>query len=140
MGARTQKIVVHTDILLDHLAHRPPGRSVLREVMSRMFVYTTVFNAIELFALARTKEESRTVEEALSALKILGLNAKHAPRYGDLFASQARGKALDLLTAGLCLESKLPLLTSAPGGFRAIRGLVVVTPAELRDRHKAAGS
>ena len=102
-----------------------------------MFCYTTVFNAIELFALAKTKRESRAVEEALSAMKILGLNAKNAPNYGDLFASARRPRTMDLLTAGLCLESKLPLLTANPEAFQGIRGLVLVTPAQLGKRSGA---
>ena len=134
----SHKIVVHTDVLLAYLTHRSAGPSVLREAMSRWFCYTTVFNAIELFSIAKTKEETCAIGEALSAMKILGLNAKQAPKYGTLFGSAKKGAALNLLTAGLCLESRLPLLTARPAAFRGVKGLVVITPRELskavRDR------
>lgn len=127
-GAR--KIVVHTDVLADFLTHSGGGRSALRDIMAHRFCYTTVFNAIELFSIARTAREARAVAEALSAMKILGLNAKHAPKFGALFASAKRAGTMNLLVAGLCIESRLPLLTARPSEFRGIRGLTVVTPAE----------
>lgn len=133
-----RKVVVHTDILIDYLTHRTAGTPALREIMSRCFCYTTVFNAIELFARARSERESRAIAEALSSMKILGLNAKNAPAYGRLFAKAAPARTMDLLVAGLCIESRLPLVTGKASEFRGIRGLKVVTPARLAREHRTA--
>jgi predicted nucleic acid-binding protein len=125
-----QRLVVHTDILLDHLeCRRPP--SVLRRVLRLYFCYTTVFSAMELFGRAETPAERRAVEDVLGAIKTLGVNARNARRYASLL-SEHRGRAWqDLLTAGLCLESRLPLLTGNPRPFRGIRGLELVAASTL---------
>ena len=132
------RLVVHTDVLLDHLrggAHP----SALRLAMSEFFCYTTVFQAVELFAAMRTGAERRAAEDAMSAMKILGLNPKKAPMYGALFAAHPRKRATDLLVAGLCLESRLPLLTAREGDFRGIRGLALIAPRSVRGEGSAAG-
>ncbi len=127
------KVVVHTDVLIDHLCglRRP---SVLRQAMSRYFCYTTVFQAIELFGLARSARERRAVEDVLSAMKLLGVNPRGARRYGDLL-SRRRGNAWNILIAGLCLESRLPLLTDRRQEFAGFRGLEVLPTSVVGRRH-----
>ena len=132
------KITVHTDVILDYLLHHGEQPSLLRIVMMKFFCYTTVFNAIELFSLARSASEARAVASSMNAMKILGLNAKHAERYGEWFAQQKRPSSMNLLIAGICLESKLPLLTGTPEVFGGARGLIVVKSAFIRDRSSAA--
>ena len=119
------KVVVHTDVILEYLrgTRRP---TALRRAMGTFFCYTTVFNAVQLFALLRTPHERKAAEDAMSAMKLLGLNPKNAMRYGDLFAAHPRLRPMDLLVAGLCLESGLPLLTDRGKDFRGIRGLTIV--------------
>ena len=81
------KIVVHTDVFLSHLSgDRSP--SLLRVAMGRFFCYTTVFQAIELFSLARSENEVRLVEDSMAAMKLLGLNPKNARTYGALLAAR----------------------------------------------------
>jgi predicted nucleic acid-binding protein len=123
------KIVVHTDVFVDHLrgSHSP---SLLRLAMSRFFCYTTVFQAIQLFSLAKSERECRVIEDSMAALKLMGLNPKQARRYGELMAKATQIDTLNILIAGLCLESRLPILTNRREDFRGIRGLVVV-PAGL---------
>jgi predicted nucleic acid-binding protein len=127
------KLVVHTDVILEHLhgGHRP---SVLRVVMGQSFCFTTVFNAIELFAWSRTEHERKLIEDAMSGMKILGLNPRNAVRYAGLVRRHGRKRMLDLLVAGLCIESKLPLLTANRGAFRGIPGLHFVSPREVMSR------
>jgi len=123
------KIVVHTDIFLDHL--KEDGLpSVLRTAMAKFFCYATVFQAIELFSRATSEADTRAVEDSMAALKLLGLNPKNAKNYGRLIASTRRVKTLNILTAGLCLETRLPLLTDRKQDFTGIHGLVIV-PTKL---------
>jgi predicted nucleic acid-binding protein len=65
-------------------------------------------------------------------MKILGLNPKNAARYADLVARHPRHRTVDLLTAGLCLDGGLPLLTGRTANFRNIEGLVVVSARRMR--------
>lgn len=134
------KLSVHTDILVDHLTHGGNGPSTLRIVMAKCFCYTTVFTAIELFSLALTARERRYVAQAMNAMKILGLNAKSAMKFGEFYGDRASASTLHVLSAGVCVESRLPILTNRPQellgvpGVKVIRGATVTigaTPAEI---------
>jgi predicted nucleic acid-binding protein len=131
------KLVVHTDLLLEHLrgADHP---SVLRMAMGLFFCYTTVFQAVELFAGMRTAEERRAAEDTMSAMKLLGLNPKNAPLYGRLFAAHTGRRPMDLLVAGLCIEGRLPLLTGRRKDFEGIAGLTLVSPRMIAPGRSAA--
>ena len=127
MASLTKKVVIDTDLLVEHLTGKEQvGPSRLRRVMQQAFCYTTVFNAIEAFSLCRTDVERRMLEDSMSALKILGLNAKSGKAIGTL---ARRGKsAIDvpLLVAGLCRESRLPLVTGRPDKYRHVKGLEIL--------------
>ncbi len=132
-----KKIVIDTDVFIDHLTHRGAsnderGRSALRKAMSMFFCYTTVFNAIELFSFCSTEEEREAVESSLQTVKVLGLNGKSGKKIGILRGHTRRSKEDDLrlLIAGVCLESRLPLLTGRGTVMRKYRPLIVV-PSKL---------
>lgn len=136
------KIVVHTDLFVDHLCgSRHP--SLLRQAMGKFFCYTTVFQAIELFSLAESEKEREAIENSMAAMKIMGLNPKQASKYGALLNSARRLDTLNILIAGLCLESKLPILTDRKQDFKGIKGLAVV-PTKLLSKfesgHEILGS
>ncbi len=130
---RPRRIVVGTDVVLEHLrgTRRP---SVLRRAMSLYFCYATVFTAIELFEGARTARERQAVRDAMAAMKILGLNPRNAPLHAALFKKHRNRRQIDLLVAGLCIESGLPLLTGRTEEFGTIRGLTVMAPDDLREK------
>ena len=130
---KNQKIVVDTDVLLEHLVHRE-GASCLRKAMNTFFCYTTVFNAIEAFSAARSEREIQAVDDAMSAMKVLGLNAKSAKAVGKIFSSVGKKKKRDLpvLIAGVCRESKLPIVTMNPKRFSGIKQVRVIR-AEILD-------
>jgi predicted nucleic acid-binding protein len=123
-----QKIVVHSDIFLDHL-HGGTTPSVLRLAMGKFFCYATVFQAIHLFSIMRSKRQRRAVEDVFSAVKLLGMNPKNAERYGRLIARCKRHDPLDILVACLCLDSKLPILTGRGEDFEGIPGLKILRPS-----------
>lgn len=120
------KIVVHTDIFLEHLCGSQHP-SVLRQAMSKFFCYTTVYQAIELFSLAKTEQEVKTIEDSMAAMKLMGLNPKNARKYGELLSSNRKIKAWNILVAGLCLESRLPILTDRKKDFTGIKSLTIVS-------------
>jgi len=132
-----KKIVVDTDVLLEHLVHRE-GASLLRSAMDAFFCYTTVFNAIEAFSMARSEEEIQAVDDAMSAMKVLGLSAKSAKAVGKFFSNIDQKKVRDLpvLIAGVCRESKLPIVTMNPKRFSGIKQLRVI-PAKKLARYLA---
>jgi predicted nucleic acid-binding protein len=131
------KIVIHTDVIAQYLLHKGSGEPVLRLAMMKFFCYTTVFSAMELFALARLPRECTAVEDALSGMKILGLNAKSAKTFGMCMSKGLRLQRMNTLVAAMCLESKLPILTLQPNDFRGVKGLVVVPASAVRNNRSA---
>ncbi len=129
--ANLRKLVVDTDVIIDYLFHSGTRAPHLRGAMEKYLCYTTVFNAIELFSSARTAAESRTIEQTLGAMKLLGLNARVAKRLGHLFRKHPKSSFRDLLVAGVCLEGKLPLLTRSAKRFHDINGLRIIEPSVL---------
>ncbi len=129
-----RKVVVDTDVILEHLTLSGRGtKSVLRRAMSKYFCYTTVFNVIELFGICENWREIRAVEDVLGAVKILGLNGRSGKTLG-LVVRRARRMKLrdfDALIGGLCVESRLPLLTGRPENYRSIRLLRLVRASEI---------
>ena len=99
---------------------------MLRKAESLFFCYTTVFNVIEAFSLCRSEEEIEAVESSMHALKILGLNGKSGKNLGLVRAENRTVRDLDLLIAGLCMESKLPLLTGRPKRYTRVKGLRMI--------------
>jgi len=125
------KIVVDSDLFLGHLnTARPP--SLLRLALQKFFCYTTVFHAIELFAHARSAREREAIEHSMAAVKVLGLNAKNAPMYGELMAARGKKDTLLTLAAGLCRESGLPLLTGRTKAFDGL-GIHLVSSHFVRE-------
>ena len=123
--------MVDTDIILEHLVHGE-GSSPLRLLMSGYFCYTTVFNAIEAFSIARSEKEIQAVDDAMSAMKVLGLNAKSAKSVGKIFVGDiGDSKGLTLLIAGICIESKLPITTMNPGRFSHVKHVHVLPVQRL---------
>ncbi|MEW5798956.1 MAG: hypothetical protein AB1728_08095 [Bacteroidota bacterium] len=123
-----RKIVVDSDIILDHLV-TTDDVSVLRRLMGRYFCYTTVFNAIELFAAARTKGEVQAIDDAMYAMKVLGVNSKSAKNIAKPFSSSK--KVLTGLIAGVCIESRLPIVTLDPKRYKKIPSLEVIPALSL---------
>lgn len=97
--------------------------------MRQYFCYTTVFNAAELFAAARTHSEGMAVENALHAMKILGLNGKSAKNIAPLLRTSRTEMAG--LIAGICSESRLPIVTMRPERYAGIRKIEVIHAESL---------
>lgn len=131
------KVVIHTDIVLDYLTHEDEPPSLLRLAHRTFFCYTTVFNAIELFSLAETPRERQAIEDSLASLKVLGLNAKNAMKYGELLSDNDHLRRYNALIAGLCLESKLPLITTRTDEFKKVKHLHII-PAGFLRKYKTA--
>lgn len=106
--------------------------------MSHFFCYTTVFNAIELFSLCESRKERLVVEDVMYSMKVLGLNGKSAKNVGEFMRQSRIGNMRDIeaLIAGVCLESRLPLLTGTPQRYKAIRSLMLVTPDDIEISRK----
>jgi predicted nucleic acid-binding protein len=126
------KLIIHTDVFLDFLLHKKEQETpVLRFVLKHSFCYTTVFTAIELFSLARTPQEMKAVEQSMGAVKLLGLNARSAKIHGALLSGDVRLPRMNLLIAGICIESRLPIVAVQPNEFLGVKQVRVLSARSL---------
>ncbi|MFA6455433.1 MAG: PIN domain-containing protein [Bacteroidota bacterium] len=123
-----KKIVVDTSIIAEHLTTKK-DTSVLRRLLHEYFCYTTVFNAIELFAAARSLKETQAVQDAMDALKVLGINPKSAKNIATVVSSSTMD--FTALIAAVCIESKLPIVTLNPKRFSRIKRIKIVSVKDL---------
>ena len=125
---KVKKIVVDSSIIADHLT-TANGESLLRKLSKEYFCYTTVFNAIELFAVSNSLKETQAIEDAMSAMKVLGVNSKSAKNIAAVVSSSKNN--FTALVAGVCIESKLPIVTLNPKRFSGIKKLKVRSVKKL---------
>ena len=129
------KAVVHTDVFIDHLLGKQEP-SVLRLALQKFFCYTTVFQAVDLFSMGRSARELQVISDAMAAMKVLGLNAKSARRYGELIRQRGIKDRWNSMIAGLCLESRLPIITGGKE-FQAVPGLTIIPSQLIAERMTA---
>ena len=125
---KAKKIVVDSSIIADHLL-TTGSESVLRNLSKKYFCYTTVFNAIELFAASHSLIEKDAVRKAMNAMKVLGINPKSAKNIGAIVSSSQKDFAV--LIAGICSESALPIVTMVPKRFSGIKKITVLEYQKL---------
>ena len=126
---KVKKIVVDSSIIADHLT-TTQVESHLRKLSKKYFCYTTVFNAIELFAAAKSLKETEAVQNAMDALKVLGINPKSAKNIASVVTS-AKEKDFTSLIAGICIESKLPIVTLNKKRYSKIKKLETIAADDL---------
>jgi len=126
-----KKIVVDSSIIAEHLT-TVNKESMLRTLSKEYFCYTTVFNAIELFAVSNSLKETQAIEDAMSSLKVLGVHPKSAKNMAAIVSSSQRD--FSALIAGVCIESKLPIVTLNANRFSGIKKLEVYSIKDLAKR------
>ncbi len=126
-----KKIIIDSSIIAEHLT-TINAESVLRKLSREYFCYTTVFNAIELFAVSKSLKETQAIEEAMHAMKVLGVNSKSAKNIASIVSYSKN--VFCALIAGVCIESKLPIITLNAKRFLGINKLKVYSIKELAKR------
>lgn len=129
-------ICVDTDILIDYLRGREPGKSALASWRKKAEVLITTITVFELLLGANlsSKREERTIEaeSLLDQHEILAFardGAKKAAEKGaDLRLKGALVEIRDLLNASICLTKKIPILTKNKAHYERIPELMVLTP------------
>jgi hypothetical protein len=78
------KYLLETDVLIQYLTTDIPNKvHYLIKLMQKGICFTSVFNASELFMLAKTDLEKNKVRDLLNALKVLGLHSRYSLSISD---------------------------------------------------------
>jgi len=129
-------ICLDTDIVVDYLRDREPGKSAFIDWRKRAESFITSITAFELLlgALFSSKREKRTmeVESLLDQQSILAFSReearKAAEKGAELRAKGAMVEIRDLFNASICLTKRIPILTRNKAHYERITELVVETP------------
>jgi len=129
-------LCVDTDVIVDYLRGREPGRSAFTKWRRKAEVYITSITAFELLlgASLSSKRERRIIEvESLldqhSILNFTSESARKAAEKGaELRAEGIPVEIRDLFNASICLTRKIPILTKNKTHYERIKDLTVLTP------------
>ncbi len=129
MGTPT---VADTDALIDYFSGREPVAGRVRALLAAGDLAVTTVSLFELACGARTPREMEDVRRLGNALLVLPLTDRAAWEAARVWQNlRDVGRALDtadMLIAGCCLASGLPLLTRNAEHFRRVQGLALAEP------------
>jgi tRNA(fMet)-specific endonuclease VapC len=126
--------VLDSDVLIDYLRGKDPGRELVRSLIQGTGYRVTAVTAFEL-ALGRSYRENPRPVHALLAAPLLTLSRRAALRGGELLSELRRaGAAIDVrdaMQAGICLETGTTLVTRNGSHLDRVPGLRISHPGEL---------
>nr|MDO8080136.1 type II toxin-antitoxin system VapC family toxin [Candidatus Freyarchaeota archaeon] len=129
-------ICVDTDVVVDYLRGREPGKSAFIEWTKKADIFITSVTAFELLLGANlsSKREMRVmeVESLLDQYNVLSFTRDSAKRASDKGAElRVKGSSIeirDLFNATICLSKDIPLLTRNKAHYERIKELKVLAP------------
>jgi len=135
--ALPKRIVLDTDVMIDHLRGRLP--SPITQMQGEFEMSTTVVNSFELYHGAhKSKNAGANLAAAKGLLSTLGrlpFDETSADKAGAVLAQlELRGISIDmrdLLVGCISLAHGFPLLTKNRKHFERIPELLVVTPESI---------
>lgn len=129
-------IFVDTDILVDYLRGREPGKSAFSSWRNKAEIFMTSITAFELLLganLSKKREQRKgEVESLLNQHEIIAFNWESASMAAEKGAElKIEGIPLeirDLFNACICLTAKTPILTNNKAHYEKIKGLKIIMP------------
>lgn len=129
----TTRLVIDTDVVIDHLRKKT---GVLNHVLANYTCALTAINLYELRSVPFLSDRQRqTLEDVLKITDILPFNKPSAEQAAEVWNTlRAQGQLIggqDVQIAGVCLASRLPILTRNTSHFKRVPNLVVLTPEDF---------
>ncbi len=131
------RICLDTSVIIDFLKGREQTIPAVKRAIKRSDCFLTSITVYELlFGVARTKKEIRE-EALLGTMTILPLDEQAARRaaflHADLIKINQDVGIKDVLISAICIENKLPILTTNTRHFKRITELTSFSPSEFLD-------
>lgn len=110
------QFLIETDVLREYLIAGKGEETLLRNALAKGVCYTTMYNALELFRAAKTKEESDAVMQMLMIVRVLGFNARYAQSFSEVTSEIEKKSGIiptyrEAMMIGMAKISKLSILT-----------------------------
>jgi predicted nucleic acid-binding protein len=123
------QFLIDTDLLLEHLTHQNlTAPSILEKAMTKGICFTTVINASELFFAASDDVQRESIQDLLSAIKVLGLNSRYSLKISKFFNKVATTR--DALLCTVAEFNRLPILTNDTARYSS-SGIKIINPLEM---------
>lgn len=126
------QFLIETDVLREYLVSRS---SLLRSALREGVCYTTMYNALEIFRLAKNEAEREVVKNMLSVVRVLGFNYRYAEQFALIIKeievqSDTEITEREALIIGMAKTSKLTILTREYfDRYKSLRGVDVAREA-----------
>lgn len=130
-----RRVVVDTDVLIDYFVGISPSAEAIVQLLREDRLAVTALTLFELACGAQTPAQLHDLELLAQAAYLVYLDGPSALQAGAVYRElRAAGQLLetaDLLIAGCCLASQLPLLTRNTEHFSRVRGLQLLEAKEI---------
>jgi len=131
-----KSICVDTDVLVDYLRGREPGKTTFNNWRKKAEIYTTSVTMFELLLGAhissKRQERINEVQSLLDQCGLLLFDRGSAEKAAEKGAElRLKGHTLDvrdLLNASICLSKSMPILTKNRAHYERVSGLAILTP------------
>ncbi|MDI6736503.1 MAG: type II toxin-antitoxin system VapC family toxin [bacterium] len=131
----TQRICIDTDVIIDYLREIPVYGNVLSWALEEYECCVSPITTYELYYGGFYSEKMEGVRDVLSSLIFLPWDNKSSEEatriHVDLVKQGMDIGVKDILIAGICLSSSLPLLTRNVDHFSRIPGLNVINVEDV---------
>jgi len=110
------QFLIETDVLSEYLIAAKGKETLLRKALAKGVCYTTMYNALELFRAAKTKQESDAILQMLMVVRVLGFNARYAQSFSEAATEIEKKTGISLsnreaMMIGMAKISKLSIIT-----------------------------
>ena len=110
------QFLIETDVLSEYLVAVKGEETILRKALGIGVCYTTMYNALELFRAAVTKDENDAVLQMLMVVRVLGFNSRYAQSFADVAKEVEAMTGIKLshresMMIGMAKASKLTIIT-----------------------------
>jgi predicted nucleic acid-binding protein len=127
------KIILDTNIIIDHLRNVPQATKQLQEIEDENYTgLISVITITELMAAPRMSQQRfQSIKKLLSLFEIINVDSHIAKTAGNLLAKYRASNGLepmDALIAATAQVNEAVLFTLNKKHFRFIEGLVVINP------------
>lgn len=123
-------ILADTDVLIDALRGRDPGRIRVATALEEGVLVTTSISAFELRSGVRSEAQAAAIADLLHALQILSFDLQAANAAARIRRElEPGGQTIgmgDYLIAGIAVSRSLPLLTRNRRHFERVPGILLV--------------
>jgi tRNA(fMet)-specific endonuclease VapC len=120
-------IVADTDVIIDYFSGMAPSCDVIESLIKDQALAVSSITSFELFAGVIGKKRLAAIELLISQTIVIPFDTAASKQSGKLYTYlKEKGKLIgnqDILIAGTCLSTKLPIFTRNLSHFKHVPGL-----------------